>query len=181
MGDCGQVNDFVRFATFRREMGLSARLRRLFLPQSQEIPCHCPHFLGKCRKFALPPPSPKRAGGLRLCKIDSNRKAVSRDYLRIGGTCPSCRGLFKGSVFPISGGGNGNRRASMARRISSMGGLRALLAAIRSSPIIVRLGARLLSASEWARIRNSPEVDAYVLAWIASHVREPRRGPRTFM
>jgi hypothetical protein len=69
----------------------------------------------------------------------------------------------------------------MARRISSMGGLRALLAAIRSSPIIVRLGARLLSASEWARIRNSPEVDAYVLAWIASHVREPRRGPRTFM
>ena len=69
----------------------------------------------------------------------------------------------------------------MARRISSAGSLRALIAAIRNSPIVVRLGARLLSAAEWARIRNSPEVDAYVLAWIASHVREPRRGPRTFM
>ncbi len=69
----------------------------------------------------------------------------------------------------------------MARRISSAGSLRALIAAIKSSPIVVRLGARLLSAAEWARIRNSPEVDAYVLAWIASHVREPRRGPRTFM
>jgi hypothetical protein len=69
----------------------------------------------------------------------------------------------------------------MACRLSSTGGLRALVAAITSSPIIVRLGARLLSASEWARIRNSPEVDAYVLAWIASHVRGRRRGPRTFM
>jgi hypothetical protein len=69
----------------------------------------------------------------------------------------------------------------MARRISSTGSLRALIAAIKSSPIVVRLGARLLSAAEWARIRNSPEVDAYVLAWIASHVREPRRRPRPFM
>jgi hypothetical protein len=69
----------------------------------------------------------------------------------------------------------------MACRLSPTGGLRALVAAIKNSPIIVRLGARLLSASEWARIRNSPEVDAYVLAWIASHVRGPRRGPRTFM
>jgi hypothetical protein len=46
---------------------------------------------------------------------------------------------------------------------------------------MVRLGAGLLSAAEWARIRRSPEVDAFVLAWIASHVREPRRPPRTFM
>jgi hypothetical protein len=69
----------------------------------------------------------------------------------------------------------------MACRLSSTGGLRALVAAIKSSPIIVRLGARLLSASEWARIRNSPEVDAFVLAWIASHVRETRRGSRMFM
>jgi hypothetical protein len=46
----------------------------------------------------------------------------------------------------------------------------------------VRLCARLLfSPSQWARIRNSPEVDAFVLAWIASHVREPRQRPRTFM
>ncbi len=69
----------------------------------------------------------------------------------------------------------------MACRLSSSSGLRALIAAVKRSPIIVRLGARLLSASEWARIRNSPEVDAFVLAWIASHVRGPRRAPRTFM
>jgi hypothetical protein len=69
----------------------------------------------------------------------------------------------------------------MACRISSNGGLPALIAAIKRSPIIVWLGGRLLSASEWARIRNSPEVDAYVLAWIASHVREPRRRRRMFM
>ena len=60
-------------------------------------------------------------------------------------------------------------------RLSSSGSLRALVAAIRNSPIMVRLGARLLSAAEWARIRKSPEVDAFVLAWIASHVRGPRR------
>jgi hypothetical protein len=30
-------------------------------------------------------------------------------------------------------------------------------------------------------VRKSPDVDAYVLAWIASHVRGARRPPRTFM
>jgi hypothetical protein len=73
----------------------------------------------------------------------------------------------------------------MVCRLLSTGRLRALVAAIKNSPIFVRLGARVLSvrvsASEWARIRNSPEVDAFVLAWIASHVPEPRRRPRTFM
>ena len=69
----------------------------------------------------------------------------------------------------------------MACRISSTAGLPALIAAIKRSPIVVWLGERLLNASEWAKIRNSPEVDAYVLAWIASHVREPRRAPRIFM
>jgi hypothetical protein len=59
--------------------------------------------------------------------------------------------------------------------------LRALLAALRSSPIVVRLAARLMPAGDWASIRRSPEVDAYVLAWIASHVRGPRRVPRRFM
>jgi hypothetical protein len=67
----------------------------------------------------------------------------------------------------------------MTCRVSSS--VPALIAAIRSSPIIVWLGARVFSASEWARIRKSPEVDAYVLAWIASHVPEPRRRPRRFM
>ena len=59
--------------------------------------------------------------------------------------------------------------------------LQALLAAIKSSPIVVRLTARLLQAREWARVRKSPEVDAYVLAWIASHVRHGPRPPRHFM
>ena len=56
-----------------------------------------------------------------------------------------------------------------------------LVAAIKRSPIVVRLSERLLLARSWASVRKSADVDAYVLAWIASHVREPRRNPRTFM
>ena len=64
-------------------------------------------------------------------------------------------------------------------------GLDALLAAIKSSPIVVRLAARLFPAKHfqdehWARVRKSPDVDAFVLAWIASHVRVGRRTPRMF-
>jgi len=59
--------------------------------------------------------------------------------------------------------------------------LHALLAAIRNSPIIARLAARLMPARDWASVRRSPDVDAYVLAWIASHVRGPRRIPHKFM
>ena len=63
----------------------------------------------------------------------------------------------------------------------SMGApLYALIAAIKRSPIVVRLSERLL-ARNWASVRKSTDVDAYVLAWIASHVRGPRRPPRTFM
>jgi hypothetical protein len=69
----------------------------------------------------------------------------------------------------------------MRCRIASTGRLRALIATIRNSPIVVRLRARFLTASEWARIRNSPEVDAFVLAWIASHVPQHRRRPPHFM
>jgi hypothetical protein len=32
---------------------------------------------------------------------------------------------------------------------------------------------RLLLARDWASVRKSPDVDAYVLAWIASQVRFP--------
>ena len=60
-------------------------------------------------------------------------------------------------------------------------GLKALLAAIKRSPIVVLWTERLSRAREWARIRRSPEVDAYVLAWIASHVPHHRRIPRRFM
>ncbi|MGA7489248.1 MAG: hypothetical protein WBW74_20170 [Xanthobacteraceae bacterium] len=59
--------------------------------------------------------------------------------------------------------------------------LAALVAAIKRSPIVVRLTEGLWQAREWARIRKSPEVDAFVLAWIASHVPAHRRRPRRFM
>jgi hypothetical protein len=59
--------------------------------------------------------------------------------------------------------------------------LYALLAVIKRSPILLRVAKRLLLARSWASVRKSPDVDAYVLAWIASHVRGSRRPPRTLM
>ena len=67
-------------------------------------------------------------------------------------------------------------------------GLGALLAAIKTSPIVVRLTGGLAQVRDWASwrkvpwasVRRSPDVDAYVLAWIASHVRT-RRRPRSFV
>jgi hypothetical protein len=59
--------------------------------------------------------------------------------------------------------------------------LYALLAAIKRSPILLRVSERLLLARPWASVRKSPDVDAYVLAWIASHVRGSRRPRHTFM
>jgi hypothetical protein len=59
--------------------------------------------------------------------------------------------------------------------------LTAVLAAIRNSPIIARLSVRLLDRRKWASVRNSPDVDAFVLAWIASHVQAQPRRARLFM
>jgi len=74
-------------------------------------------------------------------------------------------------------------------------GLKALLAAIQRSPIVVQFASQLSQVRDqlsqvrdwaiwqkvpWATVRRSPDVDAYVLAWIASHVRT-RRGPRSFI
>jgi hypothetical protein len=59
--------------------------------------------------------------------------------------------------------------------------LRALLAAIKRSPIVARLTARLLVGRDWLSVRQSPDVDAYVLAWIASHVGADQRRRRFFM
>jgi len=59
--------------------------------------------------------------------------------------------------------------------------LYALLAAIKRSPILLRVSERLLLARPWASVPKSPDVDAYVLAWIASHVRGSRRPRHTFM
>jgi hypothetical protein len=62
----------------------------------------------------------------------------------------------------------------------SMGApLYAVIAAIKQSPIVVRK--RLLLARDWTSVRKSPDVDAYVLAWIASHVPDTRGPPRTLM
>jgi len=63
---------------------------------------------------------------------------------------------------------------STGSELSAGARLYALLAAIRRSPIVLRLAERILLAREWASVRKSPDVDAYVLAWIASHVRGAR-------
>jgi hypothetical protein len=68
----------------------------------------------------------------------------------------------------------------MAFRLMMAGKLQMLMSAIARSPIVVHLRARVFSPADWARIRKSPEVDAFVLAWIASHVSE-RRPPRTLI
>jgi hypothetical protein len=60
-------------------------------------------------------------------------------------------------------------------------GLRALLTAIKRSPIIARLTAPLFVGRDWLSVRRSGDVDAYVLAWIASHVRADQRRRRFFM
>jgi hypothetical protein len=72
--------------------------------------------------------------------------------------------------------------------LSAGTGLGALLAAIQRSPIVVRLASQISQVRDWASwqkmpwasVRRSPDVDAYVLAWIASHVRG-RRQPRSFI
>jgi hypothetical protein len=78
-------------------------------------------------------------------------------------------------------------------RLPTGTGLKALLAAIQRSPIVVRFASQLSQVRDqlsqvrdwaswqkvpWANVRRSPDVDAYVLAWIASHV---RRQPRSFI
>ena len=59
--------------------------------------------------------------------------------------------------------------------------LYALLAAIKRSPIVTHLTGGLSRAAQWAMVRKSPDVDAFVLAWIASQARDARRRPRYFM
>ena len=52
--------------------------------------------------------------------------------------------------------------------------VQALIEAIKRSPIIMQLRARLRPVPNWALLRKSPNVDAVVLAWIASHVDDRR-------
>ncbi len=57
---------------------------------------------------------------------------------------------------------------------SAAADLQALVAAIAGSPILVaRTPAPFLP--DWEKLRKSSDVDAVVLAWIASHVRGAHR------
>lgn len=60
-------------------------------------------------------------------------------------------------------------------------GLRALLAAVKNSPIVPLPLVRLpVPLTDWMSVRKSGNADAFVLAWLASEGRRGRR-PRTFM
>ena len=49
---------------------------------------------------------------------------------------------------------------STGSELSAGARLYALLAAIRRSPIVLRLAERILLAREWASVRKTPDVDA---------------------
>ena len=55
-------------------------------------------------------------------------------------------------------------------------GLRALLAAVKSSPIVVPplLCGPVVKPADWASVRKSGNADAFVLAWLASQARSAR-------
>jgi hypothetical protein len=55
-------------------------------------------------------------------------------------------------------------------------GLRALLAVVKNSPIVMPpfLRAPVIKPADWASVRKSGNADAYVLAWLASHARGAR-------
>jgi len=55
--------------------------------------------------------------------------------------------------------------------------LEAIVTAIANSPIVVNPVASEFVLSDWERVRHTPEVDGFILAWIASHVRP--RNPKT--
>jgi len=54
--------------------------------------------------------------------------------------------------------------------------MESLIAAIMSSPIVARRIALEALLADWERTRKSTDVDAVILAWIASHVPERRRA-----
>ena len=58
---------------------------------------------------------------------------------------------------------------------SAAADLESLRAAIARSPILLRSATSVAPVADWATIRQSPDVDAFILAWIASHVRGVRR------
>jgi hypothetical protein len=63
--------------------------------------------------------------------------------------------------------------ASFEFETSAAADLQALWEAIARSPIVVRQAAP--PAADWSTIRQSLDADAFILAWIASHVRSVQR------
>jgi hypothetical protein len=61
--------------------------------------------------------------------------------------------------------------------------LQALLAVVRNSPIILCPIVPSTAAPfvDWTTVRKSGNADAFILAWIASHVRGAKRVSRVFM
>ena len=58
---------------------------------------------------------------------------------------------------------------------SAAADLESLRAAIARSPILLRSATSVAPVADWAAIRRSPDADAFILAWIASHVRGMQR------
>jgi hypothetical protein len=59
--------------------------------------------------------------------------------------------------------------------LSAAADLETLRAVIARSPIVLRSASLTGRVADWATIRQSPDVDAFILAWIASHVRDSKR------
>jgi hypothetical protein len=55
--------------------------------------------------------------------------------------------------------------------------LEAIVTAIATSPIVAPPVEPQFALSDWERVRHSTDVDGFILAWIASHVRP--RDPKT--
>ena len=60
-------------------------------------------------------------------------------------------------------------------RVRTASDLEVIVATIANSPVVTRPAVLASLLSDWENARKSPDVDAIVLAWIASHV--PRRKP----
>lgn len=57
--------------------------------------------------------------------------------------------------------------------------LETIVTAIANSQILVPAVEPKFVLSDWERVRHSPDVDGFILAWIASHVRP--RHPNTLL
>ena len=55
--------------------------------------------------------------------------------------------------------------------------LESIVTTIAKSPIVVAPVEPKFVLSDWERVRHTPDVDGFILAWIASHVRP--RHPKT--